>query len=184
MNNFLKETIRKVNFFRYFLRAAAPVDIDFAIAQVIEGAKLGHYDKSILKPSIQRNYRTMFHEVQNGLGITMPGSKGLERKSGKLWLYGGKKKNRNVGFLFVTEKNQGSGEKDIEILMAGICTKFRNRGNGTNMIKKFLLYCPKGTKLYARCYAPSEGMYKILTEAGFSTINIKPSGTRELEKRT
>jgi len=184
MNNFLRNWKNRRKLQRSGLKAAAPEDIDFVMEQIVEGAKEGHYEKSILDPEYQANYRAMFLGLMKGQGTATVGERGIERKSGSLWIYGNNDEG-NIGFFFVSEKYEGSGENEMELLMAGIKKGLQKTGHGSNMIGSFLALCSGSATLYARCYPASEAMYKVLVKAGFVKINTKPGGTRELElKRT
>jgi len=166
------------------LRGAVPQDIDFVMAQIVEGAKDGHYDPSILDPAQQSSYKKMLNNLLQGIGTATMTERGIERKSGSLWIYGNKYQG-NIGFFFISEKHEGSGEKEIELLMAGVKKQFRGIGHGSNMVCLFLALCPTTSILYARCYPASKAMYAALISSGFVEINTKLSGIRELElKRT
>jgi hypothetical protein len=184
MKNFFRNWITRNKLHRCGIKAAAPEDINFVMEQIIEGAKEGHYKDSILNPEQQINYRTMFLSLMNRQGTATLSERGLERKSGSLWIYGNNKEG-NIGFFFASEKYEGSGENEIELLMAGIKKEFQKAGHGSNMIDFFIALCPNNATLYARCLLASESMYMALVKKGFVNINTKPSGTRELElKRT
>ncbi|WP_027150219.1 hypothetical protein [Methylobacter tundripaludum] len=184
MNNLLNNWINRRKLQRCVLKAATLEDIDFVMEQIVDGTKEGHYLDSILDPEHQANYRAMFIGLMKGQGTATMGERGIERKSGSLWIYGNNDEG-NIGFFFISEKYEGSGEKEIELLMAGIKKRLQRVGHGSNMIGYFLALCPKNATLYARCYPASEAMYITLVNAGFVKINTKPGGTRELElKRT
>lgn len=184
MNNFLRNWKNKRKLQRCGLKAAAPEDIEFVMEQIVDGVKEGHYEDSILDPEHQANYRAMFLGLMKGQGTATLGERGIERKSGSLWIYGNNDEG-NIGFFFASEKYEGSGENEIELLMAGIKNGFQRAGHGSNMIDYFFALCPKNVTLYARCYPASEAMYIVLVKKGFVKINTKPGGTRELEfKRT
>jgi ribosomal protein S18 acetylase RimI-like enzyme len=180
MNKLLNKWKNRLILRRSGCRLAAPKDIDFVMEQIVEGAKGGHYDESMLDTEHQSNFKGMLNNLLQGIGTPTMTERGVERKSGSLWIYGNKYQG-NIGFFFISEKHEGSGEKEIELLMAGIKDQFRGIGHGSNMVDLFLALCPETAILYARCFSKSKAMYAALIGAGFVEINIKPGGTRELE---
>ena len=180
MSNFLKNWKNKRELKSSGVRVALAEDIDFVLRQIIAGAESGHYGEHILEGEHQANYRAMFHGLINGQGTATLGERGVERKSGSLWIYGNNRFG-DIGFFFASEKNEGSGEDEIELLMAGIESKHQGKGHGTNMIRIFLSICPVEATLYARCYPASKVMYSLLLNIGFKKINTKSGGTRELQ---
>ncbi len=172
---------RKNNLNQYIFRKAHKSDVDFVVEQLIYGAKHNHYLKVLLDPYHQKTYRTMFLRLLEGQGTKSLNDDGsIEMKSGSLWIYSNKKIG-NVGYVFLSEKYEGSGENEIELLMAGIKSEYQGMGHGYNLIKCVISLCSNETTLYARCYQASKGMYHILKKLGFVTTNTRSSGTRELE---
>lgn len=171
---------RYLNSFR--LRKANEQDIDFVMAQLITGAQEGHYGAHLLERKFQIQQRLMFSRLLNGVGTMRMGERGPEKLSGSLWIYGNRAEG-NVGYMYVCERYEGSGESEVELMMAGIDKQHRNMGHGKKLIENFISLCPSPYILYARCYVKSESMYQILLRSGFRLINVKPGGTRELERK-
>lgn len=180
MSNFLKNWKNRRELKRSGVRVALADDIDFVLEQTIVGAENGHYAQHLLESEHQARYRTMLSALINGQGTVTRGERGDERKNGRLWIYTNDSLG-NIGYFSASEKSEGSGENEIELLMAGIKSEHQGKGHGTKMINMFLSLCSAETTLYARCYPASKTMYSLLLNIGFKKINTKPGGTRELE---
>lgn len=164
------------------IRHATEDDLDFVMSQLVIGAKNGHYSSHLRDVIAQRQQRLAFSNLLKGIGTTRIGERGPEKLSGSLWIYGNRTVG-NIGYLYVSEKYEGSGENEIELTMVGIVEQHQNKGHGKHLVNIFSSLIPPSSTLYARCYPKSESMYQVLLRTGFELINVKPRGTRELERK-
>ena len=174
------EWLKKNKLSHYGIRPAEFDDISFVMEGLISGSEAGHFTPTLMELKHQKIQKIMFENLLKGIGTPTFTGEEIVKKSGVLWVYGNDRVG-NIGFIFLQEKYQGSGNSDIEILMAGISQEYRKKGHGFNMINCLLQAISNSTSLYARCYKESEGMFQLLQKVGFVTINTKPSGTHELE---
>lgn len=165
---------------RYALRPATERDLDFIMGEVIEGAKHGHYAPSLLEPEQAQGFRDQLRNVICHSAMLRGTDRGPEQIRAQLWVYG-RNGDDQVGYLLVSEKLPGSLSTDIELYKAGVRKDRRTEGHGRRIVLLFVAFSPPRAKLYARCFPPSETMFKLLQEVGFSHINTMRFGTRELE---
>lgn len=154
-------------------------DIDYVLSEIINSAKDGHYTEALLDFSMQYNYRKMLECYITRQSVQTLTDTGVEFKYGQLYVYGNRKVG-TIGYFVISEKNEGSINYDVELLMFGINKLHQSKGHGKNLLKKLLLLKSESQNIYARCYKKSYIMLKLLLEAGFDTIMTKPSGSKEL----
>ena len=165
---------------RYGLRPATEQDLDFIMEEVVEGAKRGHYAASLLDPDQARGFRDQLRNVIRNSVMVRWSDRGAEEIGAKLWVYGCDRDDQ-VGYLLVSEKVADSFATDIELYKAGVRADRRTEGHGRRIVQLFAAFSPKSVKLYARCFPPSEGMFQLLKEVGFTHFNTTAGGTRELQ---
>lgn len=154
-------------------------DVEFVVDLIAQDAKKGHYSELALRDDELKNYRLMFTNLINSIGTPVMGENGVEYKKGSLWIY--LSKNEKIGFFYLVEKYQGSGEKDLEISMFSIAQKHRGKGHGEIMIKKILSMCSNTATLFARCFKNSTTMCYLLEKYNFKTVKIRESGLKEFQ---
>lgn len=165
---------------RYALRRATERDLDFIMEEVIEGAKLGHYAASLLEPAQASEFRNQLRNVIRHTAMARGTDRGPEQIRAWLWVYGHDCDDQ-VGYLLVSEKLPGSLATDIELYKAGVRKGRRIEGHGRRIVQLFVAFSSPTVNLYARCLPPSDTMFKLLQEVGFSHINTMRFGTRELQ---
>ena len=165
----------------YDFRPAKESDLDFIMAEVIEGAQRGHYSESLLEQlQAQALQVALRNVIRDGEMKRLTDQGTCEIIEARLSVYGSKT-DEQVGYLLLAEKYPGTFGTDLEIYKIGVRGNSRLGGHGRRMVELIVARMSAGRKLYARCYLSSNIMCQLLQEAGFLIINTKPSGTRELE---
>ena len=166
---------------QYLLRKASEDDIQFILQELTKGAEQGHFTKAFLDKKERSNYRTMFSNLIKGIGFITATEHGYEAKSGSLWIFHSSQSLEKIGYLFISERFVGSGENDLELLIAGIHEEHQGKGYGEKMLKELLEMIPSNSNVYARCFKSSVKMVNLLTKFNFSVTNVRPTGTKEME---
>ncbi|MBV8246916.1 MAG: hypothetical protein JO200_00555 [Comamonas sp.] len=148
--------------------------------EVIDGTKQGHYAESLLDPVQTRGFREQLVNVIRHAAMLRRTERGPEQIRAWLWVYG-RNGDDQVGYLLLSEKLPGSIATDIELYKVGVRKERRKDGHGRRIVQLFVTFSSPTVNLYARCFPPSETMFKMLKEVGFSHINTMRFGTRELE---
>lgn len=165
---------------RYGLRLATVDDLNFIMAEVIDGARDGHYDNSLLDPDHGRGFREQLENVIKYSEMVRWSSRGAEQITAQLWVYGSQADDQ-VGYLLASEKLPGSYDSKVELYLTGVRKTRRGLGHGRRIAQLFVAFTPPTVNLYARCFTPSQAMFLLLQGVGFSHTNTTPGGTRELE---
>lgn len=164
---------------RYGLRPATENDLDFIMAEVIDGARNGHYASSLLDPEQERGFREQLRNVIKFSAMVRWSDRGVEQIAARIWIYGSPRDDQ-VGYLLSSERLPGSLESEIELYKAGVRKDRLGLGHGRRIAQLFVAFTPPTVNLYARCFLPSQAMFLLLQEVGFSHFNTTPGGTREL----
>ena len=85
-----------------------------------------------------------------------------------------KYESERIGFLVVQEKEDFS---IVELLMAGIVERYRNKGYGRLLISWAQKWYADGTIIHARCHNESLIMAHLLKGQRFKIINQTDKGT-------
>lgn len=169
------------NLLSYRLRLATVADLDFVMNEVVDGAKNGHYARTLLNLEEQQG---LYEQLKNVVHYSLMGrisQRGVEHIFAQLWIYGSSRDNQ-VGFCLLSEKLPGSVESEVELYKVGVRKDRRGFGHGRRIAELFVTQMPKTVNLYARCYQSSEAMFVLLKEVGFDHTNTTPGGIRELAK--
>jgi ribosomal protein S18 acetylase RimI-like enzyme len=174
--------MRRCRLRAYDFRPAREADLDFIMAEVLEGAKRGHYHIGLLEPEGAYGLRFALQcVIQDGIMPRDPDHGLREFCLAKLLVYRCMTTDEQVGYLLVSEKYPGTFNTDLEIYNIGVRENRRGEGHGRRMVELIVARMSAGRKLYARCYLASNIMCQLLQDASFLIITTKPSGTRELE---
>lgn len=168
----------------YDFRKAQPSDLDFIVAEIIEGAKHGHFLDRYLTPEGEEGLRKGLQIlIQHERWLCGP-SYAPEYYDATLFVYCCVTTNEPVGFLVFKSKDPlkdepRTSDADLELYMGGILKEHRRNGHGRGMIE-LAIRMSVGRKLYARCYHESATMRRILEKAGFEILPTTLSGIDEL----
>jgi ribosomal protein S18 acetylase RimI-like enzyme len=165
----------------YRLRPATEHDLEFIMAETINGTKQGHYNDPFEHPGYADDYRAgLINVIHNLPMLRLTDELVVEEIRAELLIYGCPGDDQ-VGYLLMSEKCQGSIDSDLEVYKIGVQKSRRRQGHGRRLVELSVAYAHSIDKIYARCLSPSVVMCRLLQEAGFVIINVKPSGTKELE---
>lgn len=177
----IRDWLARRQLHRYKLRPATECDLDFIMTEVIDGAKHGYYAFSLLDPMQAQGFRDQLWNTIHFLAMEREtDDRRAERIKAQLYIYGSKNDDP-VGYLLVAEKAPGSLAHEVELYQVGVRKDRRRQGHGRRVVQLFIALIPPSVKLYARCSSPSQAMFLLLQEIGFSHFNTMPRGTRELE---
>ena len=171
--------VRKRKLKNYGFRPAQITDLDFVMSQITDGANDGHYAKWLVDPNQAKSLRIEFERIINDSSMVRNSERGLEVIAAKLFIYG-QAHDEQVGFFLYAEKIPGSADTDLELYKIGIRKDRQRCGHGRRIVQLAVAYAPPAVNLFARCYQPSKGMFKLLQEVGFSHTKTTNNGTREL----
>ena len=161
------------------LRKAKLDDIDFIIKLIIQGSQNGHYNNNYKLPHQYQIILNFYTEIIKGnIPITYDNDRGTH-KYGEIWIYY-REDIGNIGFVYLIENQEGSWEKEREIMLFSIKQKLQNKCFGNGLLNYLMSGCPNKMKVYARCYEPSFIMLEMLKRNNFKIIDEADSGTSTL----
>jgi len=163
----------------YDLRRATENDLDFIMNEIIDGARNGHYASTLLDSEEQKGLYGQLINVINFSAMERNSHRGVEKIEARLWVYGSSTDDQ-VGYVLASEKFPGS-KRELELYQVGVRKDRLKLGHGRRIVQLFLAAMPATANLYARCFHPSQAMFFLLKEVGFSHTNTTRGGTRELE---
>lgn len=162
-----------------YREVATEDDFEFIVARCIAEARDGHFSEVYAKP-IPAVVEGLRHQIACAISdrpYPMEPSNPRSGTGAKICIVG--YGNERVGFFLLLEDQPGTWDRKIELHLLSILPEWRGRGIVAQIVQDILKMTP-ARQIYARCYANSTGMIRILKHAGFQTTDVSFRGTQTL----
>lgn len=142
-------------------------EIELIYKEVILESYLGHYLEFHQSDVAREGLVHTLFKAREGESIKFFG----ETNEKRVDLFSFYHHKNIIGYLLTLKHNH-----QVEMLMGGVFSPFRQKGYGKALCTEFIKYYPN-TQLFARCKPSSTHMMSLLEKTGFLFNTREPNGT-------
>ncbi|MGS0744109.1 N-acetyltransferase family protein [Glaciimonas sp. GG7] len=163
------------------IRTARHDDLDWMQELSAEGMRDAHFVMQPIEEARKMFVQVIDHGLIRRITTASPSRLRLGGRKAEIllsWLDVIEKEGQAVGFIFCTQRCEGS--KDIEMYQLSVNRQYRKQGLATLLVDYVIKQHKSGINFYARCYPKSTHAFSLFLSMGFKHINTQSPGTREL----
>jgi GNAT superfamily N-acetyltransferase len=172
----LRQTLRTKPKATLAFRACLPADVDWIVRAIVTEAARGHFNADYGIEAAAKGLRHQMACLIADVPVPWPG----HRNGAGGRALGIQVNGHDVGFVLLLEDAPGSWSERVELFALVIDDAARGSGIATQAVRQ-LIEGVQSRGVYARCYATSPTMRRILERSGFSVVATSIKGTVTLE---